>query len=430
MLFYFYMNKILTSFVLVSFLVFPIAGFAHEGEEHVDSTASAVVGTVLAQDEFDLQEDLPDPGLTPDSPFYFTDQWFETVRTLFTFGDTAKARRFVALADERLAEMRIMVEREKISEAEGLSDHYTDLMEKIRLRVEKVKDSESTQERVANAMGIHQVVLERVLQQVPDEAKDRIHAALERAQDRYFTTLARLAESNDARAGEIGAAVAKKRITEFKLLTDEGVLSDGQAAEIIENIKVHEEFTDGLQELHMEFKTKFAERFTEALPALIELEDIEEGDFSSVTRQNINREMKQLIEKQKEHIRDVSEEETEDATAVFEGALEHLSERLERDGQLTEKVRNRLLNRLEEFDELGDDIEDKLGQNVEARGAALDRIREARERNLEVLRRVETQVPKEAKDSVGSVIERRQETFIDFEERFPEMKERVRNNTD
>ena len=43
---------------------------------------------VLAQDT-----ELPLPGLTPDSPFYFLERISEGIGTFFTFGDLKKAER-------------------------------------------------------------------------------------------------------------------------------------------------------------------------------------------------------------------------------------------------------------------------------------------------------------------------------------------------
>ena len=53
---------------------------------------------ILAQ-----ETELPDPGLTPDSPFYFLETIAEDIVTFFTFGDLKKAERYAALAAERLS---------------------------------------------------------------------------------------------------------------------------------------------------------------------------------------------------------------------------------------------------------------------------------------------------------------------------------------
>jgi hypothetical protein len=73
-------------------------------------------GTAYAQDE---ELPLPDPGITPDSPFYFLDMFFEGMQEFFTFNPEAKARLHVAFAAERIAEIKVMLETKGVR-AKGL----------------------------------------------------------------------------------------------------------------------------------------------------------------------------------------------------------------------------------------------------------------------------------------------------------------------
>ena len=62
-------------------------------------------GTAYAQ-----EEELPNPGITPDSPFYFLDNWGKNIGLFFAFGPEAKARKALEYAEERLAEAQAMAE--------------------------------------------------------------------------------------------------------------------------------------------------------------------------------------------------------------------------------------------------------------------------------------------------------------------------------
>ena len=73
-------------------------------------------GTAYAQDE---ELELPSPGITPDSPFYVLDMFFEDMQEFFTFNPEAKARLHVAFAAERIAEIKVMLETKGV-EAKGL----------------------------------------------------------------------------------------------------------------------------------------------------------------------------------------------------------------------------------------------------------------------------------------------------------------------
>lgn len=53
---------------------------------------------------------LPNPGLTPDSPFYFLNRVSEALQEFFTFNPEAKARLELQFAAERIAEIKAMLE--------------------------------------------------------------------------------------------------------------------------------------------------------------------------------------------------------------------------------------------------------------------------------------------------------------------------------
>lgn len=68
--------------------------------------------------------ELSNPGLTPDSPFYFLERISEEIRTFFTFGDLKKAARYTALADERVAEAEAVVDKGKPEFVEKTLERY------------------------------------------------------------------------------------------------------------------------------------------------------------------------------------------------------------------------------------------------------------------------------------------------------------------
>mgnify|MGYP000685847873 CR=1 FL=1 len=61
-------------------------------------------GAALAQDE-----ELPDPGITPDSPFYFMDKLSKGLGMAFAFGDEAKAKA-KSWIDTKVAETEAEIE--------------------------------------------------------------------------------------------------------------------------------------------------------------------------------------------------------------------------------------------------------------------------------------------------------------------------------
>lgn len=126
-------------------------------------------------------EDLPNPGLLPDSPFYFLKGWVEGIGTFFTFGDLAKAGRFSHLAEVRLAEAKALVEKGKPEIAEEPILRYQDQLEAALTKASEAKakglDTDEVLAKVAESTLKHQAVLADVYEKVPEQAK----AAIERA---------------------------------------------------------------------------------------------------------------------------------------------------------------------------------------------------------------------------------------------------------
>jgi len=91
------MKKIITTAMLVSSLL--------------------VGGAVFAQSS---QVALPSAGLTPESSFYFLDRLGENLRQFFTFNPEAKAKLQIEFAGERIAEIKVIVEKKGVN-AKGLA---------------------------------------------------------------------------------------------------------------------------------------------------------------------------------------------------------------------------------------------------------------------------------------------------------------------
>ncbi len=139
------------------------------------------LGTVVLAQE----TELPDPGLTPDSPFYFLETIAEEIVTFFTFGDLKKAERYAVLAAERLAETQAVIEKEKPELAEKTMERYENQLEKSIARAEKAEakgqNTEKVMEvvaRVGKATSKHLEILAEVYEKVPEQAKSAIENAI------------------------------------------------------------------------------------------------------------------------------------------------------------------------------------------------------------------------------------------------------------
>ena len=135
---------------------------------------------VLAQ-----ETKLPDPGLTPDSPFYFLETIAEGIGTFFTFGDLKKAERYADLAAERLAEVQAVVEKGKLKSVEKTLERYekqlNNSIARAKKAMTKAKDAEKAMEviaKVGKTTYIHLDVLAEVYEKVPEQAKPAVENAM------------------------------------------------------------------------------------------------------------------------------------------------------------------------------------------------------------------------------------------------------------
>ena len=136
------------------------------------------IGTVaLAQ-----ETELPEPGLTPDSPLYFLERIAESIRTFFTFGDLKKAERYANLAAERLAEAKALAEKQKTELTEKTLLRYQEQLKKSTARAEEAKNKgEDTQEvmtKIGEAASVHLGVLAEIHGKIAENAQPAVENAI------------------------------------------------------------------------------------------------------------------------------------------------------------------------------------------------------------------------------------------------------------
>ncbi|MBI1998742.1 MAG: hypothetical protein HYS73_00185 [Parcubacteria group bacterium] len=148
-------------------------------------------------------------GITPQSPFYAVDRLFERTGLFFAFGRTARAERRLALAEERLSEARVLAE-DGDDRAEALTDEYETTFEQATIEAE-LSENENTMARIAEQATRHSAVLDRVAEQVPEQARARVLEARDRFVENHIAVMRTLAENNPERAATIFANAAERR---------------------------------------------------------------------------------------------------------------------------------------------------------------------------------------------------------------------------
>ncbi|MEX0916543.1 MAG: DUF5667 domain-containing protein, partial [Candidatus Spechtbacterales bacterium] len=233
----------------------------------------AVPGT-FAQE---IDEELSNPGITPDSPWYFFDDFTERARLAFTFNDEARTRLELTFADERIAEARVMIQERKEDAAERATTRYEALLEGAEAR----NLSPELIARIAEATGKHEAVLERVLANAPEAAQEKLAEVLERARVRHEARFEELLEGNEEEAGRVAGSVLDTRLRELRDALEAGDVTQEQAAVLAEKLQEKEAFFAAKETGRVEFRNEFAARLSNAYDDIL---DLEADDDDNVTR--------------------------------------------------------------------------------------------------------------------------------------------------
>lgn len=183
-----------------------------------------------------IEEELPSPGITPDSPFYFVDIWGKKVGLFFAFGTEAKTKKALEYAEERLAEAQVMATKNKSKAVKVAASSYEEYMAIIRERArvtERVRErgtSDNISEVVALATSKHLLVLDGLDDIVPEQAKEAIDKAKEVSINGQGIALRLLARENARRAIEINLAAAEGRLNRAKVKAEENEINEVENA--------------------------------------------------------------------------------------------------------------------------------------------------------------------------------------------------------
>jgi len=203
-------------------------------------------GTIFAQ-----EAELPAPGLTPDSPFYFLETISEEIITFFSFGDLKKAARYAALSAERVAEAQAVVEKGKPEFVEKTLKRYENQLNKSLARAERAqtqgKSVKNIMEIVAEGTGKHLTVIENILEKVSEKAREATAKAKEVSMTGQKNALRVLARENPEKATEINLKAAESRLNRAKTKAEEGKIEETEEA--IEEFENQYKFGEEISEI-------------------------------------------------------------------------------------------------------------------------------------------------------------------------------------
>jgi len=352
---------------------------------------------VLAQ-----EVELPAPGLTPDSPFYFLERISEGIGTFFTFGDLKKAERYAVLATERVAEAQAVVNKGKPEAAQKALQRYEDQLGRALAKAETAKakgqNIEKVSEIVANATSKHLSVLEGLLEKVPDVAKEAITKALEKSKNGHITALKAMAGENPTKAVEINIDSARGRLEKAK---QEAVKKNKENVE--KALEDYEDLQTTLEEVRGKGKTLAALVSEERIKDIEDLDEIENEaeDISTETEDKVEEAKDRAIGKQMSSLRDVADEDPEKATEInlkaAEARLNRANAKADEGG--TDEVEE-AVNEFENQYKFGEEIS-QIAQGLGKDTTTVEQlVGKATSIHLEILAEVYAKVPEQAKEAI------------------------------
>lgn len=163
-----------------------------DGSEPVDESATIGINKEQADsiltsyDELDkeIQAEIDDPGVLPDSPLYFVKRFSEVIHDWLTFDDGKKAELQYAFALRRASEIQKLIEKGKDDVAQKQIAKYEEHLEKFNERINKLADKKPDKadellNKFEQIQVRQQAVLADVYEDAPAEAKAGILNAID-----------------------------------------------------------------------------------------------------------------------------------------------------------------------------------------------------------------------------------------------------------
>lgn len=128
---------------------------------------------------------VEDPGILPDSPFYFFKTVYERIQIFATLNKDKKAMLEMKLANKRLREAQKMADIGKTDQAEKMLQKWQERVDRITQKLEarkaKGEKVENLLEKLKENHLRQQEHMDEIYEKVPENAKDAILKAKERS---------------------------------------------------------------------------------------------------------------------------------------------------------------------------------------------------------------------------------------------------------
>lgn len=187
-------------------------------------------------------------GITPDSWLYGLDVAIDKISFLLTFDNTAKARKGLEIARERLLEVKEMIEENKFEAAEKAQNKHANVLDKVTSAIANIERTNSTQEieeeiEIEKELKEHKTKIENIKGEL--KVKIKIKGEITEEQQALIDSILNSLEN---KTGKVKIEIDnKKGKTKIKI-----ELETGKSSEEIEDEIEKLEIKAGLTEIEVE----------------------------------------------------------------------------------------------------------------------------------------------------------------------------------
>ena len=215
----------------------------------------ALAQEVSTEEAINLDENIQaqdlgigEPKILPDNPLYFSKNWVREIKNALTFNPIKKAELRLKFANEKLIEVKKLIEAKKNPEViKKATENYQQEVDKIKNQVEKIKEKvkdnpkvESFLDKFIHQQTLHEKLLQRLETQVPPEAFDKIKEAREEHLERFKDVMLKLEDRPEKITENLDRILEEQKGSEFK---------EFKNLEVLKNLeeKVPEEAKDAIR---------------------------------------------------------------------------------------------------------------------------------------------------------------------------------------
>jgi hypothetical protein len=345
---------------------------------------------------------LPPAGITPASPLFFLDRFFESLGDIFTFGQVAKAKRAVTIAEERLSELKTLVVRsdEKSQQAVEL---YEEKMSEAMEHAQNAQNADALA-RVIEAGGKHLEVLEEVIAQVPAQAQTPVKKALESSSARQILALRLLKEKDPAQAAAAGISALKAQIERVKINAEKGLAQNAETA--ADNVRKTLEVVSNAVQGNAALAEKFSKELRSMVANLDQAKRSVTPNTPKSVREKISDAKSLIIDAQISSLKEVLKENPRAGVEILAQSAEDRLSAVKQDAERKdEDAIEEDLEDYKKYAEFGSQISIlalgiKLGET-----AVEDLVKRATAHHLEVLEDISQKLPPQARDEFQQALE-------------------------